>query len=744
MNRPRPRAAPARRAVGAGVGSGDDADDPESRADGSDDRVAVDDCSAPSTIGRTAVPDAMLVHSGPAPAEAWSTSRLQRLCDERGFASRALKSRRLLEQNPPSDWGVTFETAAQLSSTLHRCDFHFAINISDAHRLSLRAGCGGELHPPDDLHIASRVDDRLVIMSTPEHGRCAGFEGGCSVCAEYHGRAINVQEMWHEKARKLNIPLPAKGHPVGQRGAYTGVVIDTFQGRFSMLPEKLESMASARDALRASAISTPRKIARVRNMALHYGCAIPFLAAVAASLSQAIHKQEQGVGPVDVPSIRDEDAPDFDWDQDIPVSHRAKVALCHMRMIMDTYGTVGQPIWPVVASSLYGAFMSGDVMDVRVLVITFDASVHGWCAIIRDSPDGPGIRVAGGFDRVAELLGQSFVDPASLPLCPVSQVYRGAIAGLCATLNANAAFALTDYTVIIRSECSGAISALKKGSFRSPVLQDIALIQNLIFVKLGAPPPLYLHVPGHVMKAEGVDDLSRRVAISNRGSESLVALRRIVASEAVARLGSPISIDLFATANNAFVPRFFARYAEPLAEGFDALSQSDWGRSRCTTCGQTHRECVFAFPPRALLPRLVAKARYDGMRGVVVVPFTPSDPVWPALAAASLTRQNGSVDPCIVVPNSETYVRPGDDLGGVHRLAIMAIDFSRWSSRSFAGLAAPCDCHRQHRPAVSRPGVLTDADRNWVAHTLVLFALQPHIRVKRPRTAGSEAGWLPR
>ena len=42
------------------------------------------------------------------------------------------------------------------------------------------------------------------------------------------------------------------------------------------------------------------------------------------------------------------------------------------------------------------------------------------------------------------------------------------------------------------------------------------------------------------------------------------------------------------------------------------------------------RVCL-RFPPRGTLPEFVAKARSDGMRGVVVVPFTPSDPTWPAL-----------------------------------------------------------------------------------------------------------------
>ena len=118
------------------------------------------------------------------------------------------------------------------------------------------------------------------------------------------------------------------------------------------------------------------------------------------------------------------------------------------------------------------------------------------------------------------------------------------------------------------------------------------------------------------MKAEGVDDLSRAVARSIRASASTPALREKVAAEAERWLGAPPSLYLFATADNALVPRFFSRFPEPLAGGFDALAQPDWGRSRCPHCGALHRQCVFAFPPRALLPAFVAKARADGLRGV--------------------------------------------------------------------------------------------------------------------------------
>jgi hypothetical protein len=60
--------------------------------------------------------------------------------------------------------------------------------------------------------VAAWVDDLIFIMATPEHGECAGYEGGCAVCGEYYGRALKVQEMWQAKARLLNIQLLAKGH----------------------------------------------------------------------------------------------------------------------------------------------------------------------------------------------------------------------------------------------------------------------------------------------------------------------------------------------------------------------------------------------------------------------------------------------------------------------------------------------------------------------------------------------------
>ena len=126
-----------------------------------------------------------------------------------------------------------------------------------------------------------------------------------------------------------------------------------------MLPEKLASLASARDDLAAAVLSTPRIIARVRGKALHYGCAIPYVAVAAPSLAQLMHDHETGTGPVALPSLDEEKEAEFDWDRELRVRERARRALEFMRMAMEKFGNVGQPLWPVAPSSLYRGVPGG-------------------------------------------------------------------------------------------------------------------------------------------------------------------------------------------------------------------------------------------------------------------------------------------------------------------------------------------------------------------------------------------------
>ena len=91
-----------------------------------------------------------------------------------------------------------------------------------------------------------------------------------------------------------------------------------------------------------------------------------------------------------------------------------------------------------------------------------------------------------------------------------------------------------------------------------------------------------------------MQSLSREVAADRTRSQSTPVLRALAHREA-ARQAQRFAVDLFATAENAVVPRFFAPFPEPLAEADDALSVADWGQSWCPHCQAPHREFAFVF-----------------------------------------------------------------------------------------------------------------------------------------------------
>jgi hypothetical protein len=85
---------------------------------------------------------------------------------------------------------------------------------------------------------------------------------------------------------------------------------------------------------------------------------------------------------------------------------------------MERNSDAAQPLWPVVPSFLYGAFLAGEAKAARILVITFDANVDGWGAMVRSSPEETGTEFVGGYRLAAPILGRprAFVDPAALPI----------------------------------------------------------------------------------------------------------------------------------------------------------------------------------------------------------------------------------------------------------------------------------------------------------------------------------------
>jgi hypothetical protein len=323
--------------------------------------------------------------------------------------------------------------------------------------------------------------------------------------------------------------------------------------------------------------------------------------------------------------------------------------------------------------------------------------------------------VIGGFWRLDTLCGPIYIATAmARGDDPVAQVHRETFAGAAALVTASQHFRLHDFTVILRNDCQPALAALRKGSYRSPILQDIAIEHAEFCMQLGINAPLTLFAPGDSLIAEGIDGLSRDAVQAERRFESSPVLRDFVQS--VARdQGWTVTIDLFANSENTLLPRFFSRFPDRFSEVLDALSQPSWRRSSCPHCRNCHDESVFLFPPLGLWPSVPRKAKASGARGVLVAPLAIISAIWqrPALIAASLTRP-ASRNRCVKMPPAVA----GDPAGP--RWAVLAFDFSAHVPRAtpLTPTHAACSQARKARPARSIASAFGLADRARIASAL--------------------------
>jgi hypothetical protein len=206
----------------------------------------------------------------------------------------------------------------------------------------------------------------------------------------------------------------------------------------------------------------------------------------------------------------------------------------------------------------------------------------------------------------------------------IHQVRRETLAGVLAFEAADRLIDLSDATVILRNDAVGALAAFRKGRFSSTFLQQCSMRLARAMAPRRASL-LCLHAPGLVLIDEGVDDLSRDATIDVTGPATDLHLRQRIHS-LLAHCGWNITVDAFASTDNALTPRFFARYAEPAAEAEDAFTVPNWAVSICPHCGLHHREVIYAYLPNTLINSFVAKASADGVRAIVVVPLAVTCP----------------------------------------------------------------------------------------------------------------------
>jgi hypothetical protein len=120
------------------------------------------------------------------------------------------------------------------------------------------------------------------------------------------------------------------------------------------------------------------------------------------------------------------------------------------------------------------------------------------------------------------------------------------------------------------------------------------------------------------------------------------------------------------------------------------------------------------------------------MRGIVIVPFTPSSQAWPALASVSLTVIAGQKDSCLILPNSAQFVSEGGGTWAALNAWLSWRSTSVAGPRGSAGVVAPCAAFGEHWP---RPSLLSSRDvedRQRIAQALLRLGGGSGGR-KRPR-----------
>ncbi len=72
-----------------------------------------------------------------------------------------------------------------------------------------------------------------------------------------------------------------------------------------------------------------------------------------------------------------------DYNTVVPLPPAINDAAVFLRGILAAHWEFGVALWPFIASTLHEAFLAGKTCSAHIVVITWDASVHGWGAVIR-------------------------------------------------------------------------------------------------------------------------------------------------------------------------------------------------------------------------------------------------------------------------------------------------------------------------------------------------------------------------
>ena len=487
---------------------------------------------------------------------------------------------------------------------------------------------------PTRPSVAEWVDDLCLVTHNVLHDRCEGSTGGCPVCEKNLQHSTQTQLYVDQLLADCGIPLSGKGHDSSQVGTFVGICHDTLHNKLLILDKKLCKIQQSLVELLACVTCSPRRAAALRGRLQHYTACLPYLEPCITELTIFI-------GTQDFPNSKQ--LPDFDWDREIELSIRLKEVMAVVLHRILKWAPHGRPIWPEVASSLYGDFLNGTCHQEDVPIVScYDASFLAGAAKVWL----PGVAVADVFLFKTDHL--------------VEQVHREALTGLESACSALAkakslGIGLEGRHLLLRNDCSGALSALEKGSFSSPFLQDLSLRLYQAVEDYGVIP-LFLHAPGSVLVQEGIDSLSRDFASLHKGP-SLGPVSLSLIHSWLQSLGLALTFDLFASPLNNQCPRYASLVFGKDIMVQDAFSMPSWAFSFCNACRRHHPEFLLCFPPSndTVKHKFLVKAFRDGLHGVIIVERTITNFMWRAIQQ-HISLVNG-VPLVLDIPLSEGYLR---------------------------------------------------------------------------------------
>ena len=508
------------------------------------------------------------------------------------------------------------------------------------------------------------VDDFIFVLHAEYHGECLGMAGGCAECARVSSKAAIEQGFTHELLDELHLRRNEKGQAYAQQGEYIGIEIDTIKRWFRLTSKKLNKLKAGIVSMLGAQQCSARDMSELHGKMMNYSTCVQRLRPFTAPLRAFIGAPRS----------------DWEWDEQRqgPSLKNVKRILAFVFEHVDAMVALGAPIWPLDASTILHLWTVGRLpADMRVVTLTWDASEFGVALTIRKEPNVIAQCVGREFDRVSTVL--TFEDQLDV------QAHREAQGGAMAVRVFLESEQPQGTILLCINDCVPALRALQKGSSK-PHMQAAAEQLTMDCIRTGQFP-MFLHVSGESLVSDGTDEGSRTKARSLQGPACGDWLWE-QALQMAGQLGWAMTIDMFAAACNARLPRYMTWTDEGGSEQVDAFAARTWDSSECLSCGRRHAECGWYFPPSGVVNRSVKRAQSDGARGLFLVPTNVKAPYWLALRRVSLAQLEIAANPAL-------YKWSGRDMG---RHTLFAADFAESDRRD----GDPCPQAFEKREKVCR------------------------------------------